>query len=262
MPDTFPTRSTPTLTYTPPGSGAVLGLFGPWRPPISLALPIADRVRVALMRACDSTVPWQITGKDPHGRPRSDHRHLYVLPFAGGDAPGLAIDRVLLWARGGLDDATLTVLDTLHREGGWIRLGGRPPLRLELLGVGSRERLGGLVPHRVVGRSAIWRSATSFIAPRFPKHRGQRSLDAVDEQLRKLAGEVLGSTPHTLEPIEIHDRSWAEFAQTRLSHPNEPLRPASGWVLRFAEPINGPLVLGHGAHFGLGRFEAVIGGGR
>lgn len=52
-----------------------------------------------------------------------------------------------------------------------------------------------------------------------------------------------------------HERLDA-FRKTR-TRKNMPPLPAVGATLRFDEPVQGPIVLGRLAHFGLGRFEPV-----
>lgn len=258
MPDTFSTCTTSTFASEDPAGGAVLGLFGPWQPPITLTLPIAERVRAALMRASGSAVPWQISGKDELGRPRRGHDHLYVLPFSSQAAPGSrqVVDRVLLWASSGLHESTLTVLDRLHQVGGWIRVVDRPRLRLEVLAVGSRDRLADSTPPQIIGRARTWHSVTGFVAPRFPKRRRGEMFDSPEKQLLWLAAEVVGSVPRVLAPVVLPAGCWSAFQQQRLAHARSARRLAGGWLMRFSEPVDGPVVLGYGAHFGLGRFDA------
>ncbi|PRP91416.1 CRISPR-associated protein, family [Enhygromyxa salina] len=255
MPDAFPLPELAAVDER--GQGVVLGVFGSWTPSLELALPIAERVRVALMRASDSRVPWQICGKDEHGRPRRGHEHLYVLPFSS--AGGARIDRVLLWADKGLEDSTLAVVERLADRGGWVQLRGRERLRLELLGVGAPEVIAPTVPRGVLGPARIWRSATSFVPPRFTKVRGGRVIDTAQEQVLRLASEVLGLAPVGISALEREDGEWRGFRQRRVKDPRSPRRAAGGWVLRFSAPVRGPVVLGYGAHYGLGRFEAEPG---
>ncbi len=262
MPDTFSTPSklsTPCVTSSVPitGSGALLGLFGSPSPAPTLTLPIADRVRAALMRASDSQVPWQISGKDPTGRPHRGHEHLHILPFSSSALPGRApgLDRVLLWANGGLDDLTLAVLERLRERAGWVQLRGGPRLRLELLAVGSHDELSLGPVARILGPSRRWRSATSFVPPRFPKRRGGRYVDSPEAQLSRLLAEI-----HGVEVVEVTSllrsaEHWRGFEQRRFKRPDEPRRPASGWRVELQRPLWGPLAVGYGAHFGLGRFE-------
>ena len=132
---------------------------------------------------------------------------------------------------------------------------GRPPLRLELLALGGPRALDASWTRPLLGPSRWWRSRSSFVAPRFPKHRRGRELDPPDEQLEHLFHRVLGEVPVLLRPAG-DAALWAGFEQRRLKDPRAALRPASGWWIEFAAPVAGPIVLGHGAHFGLGCFEA------
>lgn len=256
MPDTFPKRATSTLAIeqffgpgtNDPGAGAVVALFGPERPPLKLAVAVAERVRVALMQACPDRVPWQISGKDVDDQPRVGHDHLFFLPYCSNADGG--IDRVLVWAREGLEADTQAALMTLADRGGWIARGG-PRLRVELLELGDRPSLSAL-PRRLVGPARVWRSATPFVPPRYCK----QSRDTPEQQLSRLAGQVLGRAPAIIERRD-DEQGWADFVQR--SGADKRGRPgAGGWTLHFDAPLIGPVVLGHDAHYGLGQFEAVL----
>ncbi len=254
MPDTF-TASTSTLARSL-GEGVVLGLFGERRPALELALPLAERVRVALMRSAGASVPWQISGKDRHGRPRVGHDHLYVLPFCS-DGRAAGFDRVLLWARFGLAPETLAVVDRLARRGGWVCVGRKPQLRLELLGRGELPALGAWVPRALVGPARVWDSATAFVLPRHPKRRGGAWRETPAEQIERSCVQLLGCAPRSVELLGDGERRWSAAVRLRSKAMAQGGGlPAFGWRLVFAEAVSGPLVLGQFAHFGLGRFEA------
>ena len=260
MPDTFPTGPTPLSLDQHLGEGACLGLFGSWRPPRALILPLAERVRAALMRASDGRVPAQVSGKNAAGEPREGHDHLYVLPIERSPSGGL--DRVLLWAQYGLEADTRELLEHLAQAGGEIGFRGRPRLRMELLSLGDRAQLDAAWTRRVLGPASVWRSCSSFVAPRFPKRRGGEMLDAPREQLARLLALVHGLEALELGEMMEPEHGWASFEQRRYARPDAPRRVASGWRVRFAQPVAGPLALGYGAHFGLGRFEALASTGR
>lgn len=248
MPDAFaPPRSFATWPLPPARCRAQLGLFGPVTPSPSLALPVAERVRAALMRACPQRrVPWQLSGKDHQGRPRRGHDHLYILPFGSG----AQLDRVLLWARDGLTTDMLELLARLRRRGGWVQLPGCPRLRLELLD-------GHTLPSALFGPARRWRSATAFLPPRFPRRRRGEWVDTPADQLAWLCGEVIGHVPQRCEPDLRPGVDWTQTVQTRLDpRRGWPARRPSGWRLSFDRPVFGPLALGLGAHLGLGRFVA------
>jgi len=48
------------------------------------------------------------------------------------------------------------------------------------------------------------------------------------------------------------------FIRTRRLGPKAPVDYGYGLVLRFEEPVAGPLCLGYASHFGLGMFTAVL----
>jgi CRISPR-associated protein Csb2 len=267
VPDTFSPQeagNSPMPTVAHDGGGAILGFFGPWAPPMTLALPVADRVRAALMRASGSDVPWQISGKDDDGRPCQGHRHLQILPFASSASVEAAprIDRILLWAAHGLQPQTLAVLDTLAARGGRVQFRDRPPLRLEVIATGSRGELYRDETALLLGAARSWRSATSFVPPRFPKRRRGCDIDTAREQLMRLAADRQGHPLVEISPIHVSSEYWRSFEQRRLKDPRGPRRAASGWMLRFTRPVHGPIALGYGAHFGLGRFELSMDGDR
>lgn len=262
MPDafTFPAPVAADQQRHNLGAGAVLALFGPQRPPLTMAVPVAERVRAALMRACRAGVPWQVSGKGADDRPRVGHDHLYLLPFCHdrGACAETPIDRVLVWARCGLQDDTRALLEGLAQCGGWLGLGRRPQLRLELLGLGDQSALGGLVPSKLVRPARVWRSATAFVPPRYCKESRADRRDCADQQLSRLAGDLLGQAPAGVEALVEREASWQAFAQRSSGGSGKVSRPgAGGWVLRFDRPVPGPVALGHHAHYGLGRFEAV-----
>ncbi len=255
MPDTFSVPNFAALG-TPPapaGEGAILRLFGPWRPKSRIAVPVAERVRFALMRSCPGRVPWQLSGKDEAERPRIGHDHLFFLPLCrDGGSPDSSIEQVLLWANKGLEEETRALLLHFANKGGWLRIGPRPKLRLELVAVGAPPTLTDSLASPTLGEARVWRSATPFVAPRHCKRRRGQLVDTPKQQLIDLAERNLGVRPVKVERLE-GELGWASFCQQRgRGRPD-----AAGWILHFSEPVAGPIVLGSGAHYGLGRFEAV-----
>lgn len=257
MPDTFAHHLSTSALSTDgcDGAGARLRVFGAWRPRAALTVPVADRVRFALMRACSGSIPSQVLGKDASGRPLIGHRHLYTLPIGrpGADAK---LEDILLWTRHGLEPDTLAMLDVLAERGGHLRLDQRAGLRLEVLERGGPEVLATSLS-RVFGPASVWRSVTPFVAPRYGKYRRGRRVDEPAEQIATLLAENYAVVPTQITPMTEPAEHWRGFVQRRFKDPRSPSRHASGWILHFAAPISGPIVLGHGAHFGLGRFEAV-----
>lgn len=204
-----------------------------------------------------------LTGCDESRRPLGGpHAHAHILPL-DLDRDG-HLDHILVWAPMGLDTAAQTSVRAVRRT---FTKGGVGPLRLALVGSGSMTVMRGLAGVRgetlrsLIGPSAgamEWMSATPLVPPRYLKKRGRNTL----------AGQVISELAARGYPeptgISVLDpRSDARFLRMRhfiRSRYRGPAAPVDVWfslVLRFAEPINGPLCLGYGCHFGLGMFVAV-----
>jgi CRISPR-associated protein Csb2 len=141
----------------------------------------------------------------------------------------------------------------------------RADIAVTLVGVGSISsfRTVAGVPISELGRSTIWDRATPFIPPRFLKPRGKDSLEGqVRAEVRHRGVPDLVAAPVVTLPTEwghagFQARRFRHFVRTRQNSPvSGP--PAGVFRLRltFAEPLEGPLCLGWGSHFGLGLFEA------
>lgn len=225
------------------GARAVcFGLRGTWRVPDTFTLPLAERLRAAMFRQTGPHANWQISGKDEQGQPRQDHAHLYLLPLASHESR--QIDRIVAWANTGMLDDTRALLDELPTRAR-LHFVGRRPLSLESL------PLLGLRP--LLGHAPTWVSATPFVPPRHTKRRRGLLVDSPDDQLAQLCERVLGHAPARIEPLPTRD--WSQFVQRRKGE-SGPDRRCSGWRITFDTELAGPIALGLGAHFGLGRFDA------
>jgi CRISPR-associated protein Csb2 len=139
------------------------------------------------------------------------------------------------------------------------QVGGKPDLRLVLLGVGGRHDW---KDPSIFSRSRYWRSHTPFIPPRHEKTRGRKR----ETPLEQLCGELRRrgfQEPVDVKPIprcELNGRSirWIEFRRERLFGGGSRGRGLGhGFTIEFAEPVGGPLCLGYACHFGLGLFIPV-----
>jgi CRISPR-associated protein Csb2 len=200
------------------------------------------------------------SGKTAEGTPLRDHRHAFYLP-TDEDYDG-CIDHLTIYARGqigldrqdlGFEEAELRALDTFRLL---RQVGGKPDLRLVLLGVGRRDDW---MDTPLFNRSRRWRSVTPFVPPRHQKTRGRKRETPV-EQLRDELRQRGFPTPiaiHELPRCELDGRSirWIEFRRERiLGGGSRGQGLGYGFVLEFAEPVTGPLCFGYGCHFGLGLF--------
>jgi len=140
------------------------------------------------------------------------------------------------------------VLAKLHRI--WGRDGGE--WRLVLENVGGTEA-GGIL----MQKGAAWQSITPYLHPWHIKKRF-----TVEDQIRRECRER-----RLPEPVAVEAFAEVHIGQNRKRRPihfgrfrsrrglSQPDRLGSFWRLTFPEPVDGPLALGFGCHFGLGLFK-------
>ena len=207
--------------------------------------------------------PWEISGRGADGRPLKDplHRHAFWLPEdADGDG---WIDHVSVFIATGMSDDIRAKLDRVTRL--WLPTKRRPAdaeagsvkeWRLALEGFGKPVDFAGGA--RIFAISRRWQSVTPFLASGHLKASGylgevrrllkRRGMDAPETQVEVLHDIEIGGTPR--RAIHFHRfRSRGREAQP----------DAAGALLRILlpEPIEGPLAVGYGSHFGLGLFAAA-----
>jgi CRISPR-associated protein Csb2 len=123
------------------------------------------------------------------------------------------------------------------------------------------------LPRGLIGSSRVWESATPFVIPaqrhtmrRNGKQRPNERPERVVEKLLNIAGLRVPTNIELLE--EMKDREWVKIhgAMSRqTAEDREPGRFRPGYRMRitFPESVDGPLILGDSAHFGVGVFRAV-----
>ena len=214
--------------------------------------------------------PWQISGRDSDGKPLRDpaHRHAFWLP-EDADSDGL-IDHVSVFIPDGIDRDVQMRLDRIARL--WLQqkqrtddkddhVAGTEEWRLALEGFGNPSDFADGAP--IFGRSTCWRSATPFLAAghlKSERHAGEfRRLvrkmgmderfgfDTARVDIRELKNiRIGGSTRHALHFHRFRSRG------------REKQHDTAGALLEitFPVPVNGPISVGYGSHFGLGLFVA------
>jgi CRISPR-associated protein Csb2 len=250
--------------------GAVFLLDSAVKPSIEQTLWVAERMRsVAMKPSGDGPAPWQLSGKREDDTPQQGHEHAYFLPLARTDGEGREIiDRVLIWARHGLERDAWAHLQTVASKG--YRLRGKAkdhPLHLILAGYGDLAHLRALLPcdperpgdGSWLGPSCTWISATPFVPPRVTKLRGGTMIDSAEDQLRRLLAEVHGLEAQTIDTYNPEGGGafgWNRFARVRNKDRQRLAgRRGFGFRITFAKQVDGPIALGYGAHFGLGLFR-------
>jgi CRISPR-associated protein Csb2 len=241
-------------------NGVLFELDSTVLPKIEDTIIVAERMRWALMKSCDGSVPWQISGKDETGSPLQGHAHGHFLPLA--DASG-RITRLLIWANDGFEPQTWAAIRRLAASRRTLYGDGSEPIHLILSGYGDRSQMQKVFGDdtSVLGPSTSWTSTTPFVPPRFAKWRDGRLVGSPREQVEHLCREVLVDaeleSARPFEPENGGRFGWNRFTRLRLKDRGRIApRTATGFELQFAAPIEGPICLGYGSHFGLGRFEA------
>src|SRR5262249_31866282 len=247
-------------------------LDGKILPLVTDTLPLAEGVRLELMRRCRSVLRHQgvepdrvrlaercpaVVGKTPNGRPLRGHGHAFFIP-ADEDADG-RLDPLTIVAGQRFSAEEVEALDRLRE----ISRGDADPLRLLLVGLGSDADFRALV----LGEAKVWVSATPFVVTRYPKLRGTKrdrpedyaSPGAFAQHVLRQEIARRGGLPPVVSIEEVligagRLRS-IQFKRFRTERGDDGgRRAAGGFKITFAEPGPGPLCLGHSCHFGLGLF--------
>jgi CRISPR-associated protein Csb2 len=274
-----PTRTRPRAQRA---TVARYAIVGPLRPPLTEALRVGECVRRTLMgcsqrMASDQNAAAVFSGKTAEGAPLdSGHQHAHFLCEANAGHAG--VTHLTVFAPMGFDDADEAALAALRsvtfRES---------KLQLVLLGIGSPVDFGGnnerVGEAPILAESSVWISRTPVVLSRHLKikrsHRHDpvlRRLSERDELTRSLRLELRRREAFesiadqvAIEPqldrqtrgIQLGNRftHWLQFIRQRESGGGANGGAMGyGFVLRFPQPVRGPVTLGYGSHFGLGQF--------
>ena len=233
--------TTALLAFTSAAPAAAL-------PPLTEAITWGEALHEALLElsdAGDEAGPSPcVRGRDDFGQPLTGHQHAAILPLALREAGH--IDHALIHSPMGLDAAARRALARLERL--WIAPGSLT-LGVELTSLGERGELAARVP--ALGPSALWQSVTPFVPTRYVKPRGRNALEG------QVKAELESWGFPRAARIEVQDEPcWRSFWVLRRDvERRPPIRMGFGIRIAFAAPVEGPLTLGYGAHFGLGQFE-------
>jgi CRISPR-associated protein Csb2 len=202
----------------------------------------------------------ELTGTDEHGKPLHDHHdHAHTIPVdLDGDDH---LDHIVVYARMGLGDAAQRAIRALRRT--WTK-GGVGDIQVAVVGHGDLEILRQLPSplnrhvEQLLGPptgARVWESATPFVLPRFLKPRGKNSLRG------QINAELASRQLPEIESVFVDPDLTRELRHYVRQRTHGGVAPPAGvgygLRLTFSEPLRGPLVLGYGSHYGLGRFRAL-----
>ena len=241
-------------------------------PSITQAVSVANRVHDALCKWSDQGKGRAavFTGLADDGKPRSDHGHAQIFCEANGARD--FITHITVWAPMGLDEAACLALRRLNKVWGH----GGHDIRLVLHGIGGMEDFKECPLIAVQQPAKVWRSLTPFVSTRHAKtfRDGRPKIDASGWQIGSAAHDLLrllamhpqGTTATVKQcderarPFQFGNQHFRSLQfQTRRHDGGGNRGNSSGnsFIVTFPEPINGPLALGYGSHFGLGLFVPV-----
>lgn len=204
----------------------------------------------------------ELTGKDGEGQPlRCEHRHAHFIPVALDTRSPRRIDHVLVYAPMGFGLLAERALRCLRRT--WAK--GMDEIAVTLIGIGKRSsfRNVGGEPVAELGSGATWVSRTPFVPPRFLKSHGRDSLEGqIRSELERRGLPALTAAPSIAAPSDASSagreaRLFRGFARTRQGNGGTPPGGVFHVTLTLTRPVEGPLCLGWGCHFGLGAFEPI-----
>ncbi len=239
------------------------------------AVDVGDLARRAAMsqygRSSRQPMSPQFMGRQTDGALLRDHRHAFYLPTdENGDG---RIDHLTVYAPSGLESLERAALGQMQLRWGAGESGrSREGVRLLLLGFLGKDDLPAHSP--VFGPDTIWDSLTPYVLPRYPKtyrtgapkpnQRGEQ-MDGPEDQVRREWTLRRAQDPSLPELLAVQrlDRChlkgttlrWLQFRRWRSRGGGATSGFAFGLRLQFAGPLEGPVVLGYGCHYGLGQFR-------
>ncbi len=203
-----------------------------------------------------------LAGKDADGLMHKSHGHAHYLPTAETDRRRLT--NVTVFAPGGFGPEEVAGLTGVRRVK--VKVGPEALVaQAQLVGLGTTDNLRDV---DLFKPSAVWESATPFVAYRHLKRRGTKKdtphLDAAADPregfVELAAAEAVrlhglpAAQARVVQPGPVQPPA-AAFRRTRERDRGRGYSRACGLVrLTFAEPVPGPICLGYGSHSGLGLF--------
>ncbi len=206
------------------------------------------------------------SGKDVNGVPMSGHEHAFFLPTdEDGDSRLDHLTVVTQTPFGSKELQALQYLTNIRGKEGFSSIG------LVLTECGNMQTMRHVA---LISESSVWRSVTPFVPTRHYKRRGQKrdTCDREDFVEVVLKEEIVRrgrSDPKQIRRIpwcEMRDFKekrvtvsspipWSQFERERVfGFGRKGDGPGGGFEIEFNDPVQGPIALGYGCHYGLGLF--------
>lgn len=191
----------------------------------------------------------------------TDHAHAHWIALPDTAQRGAPVRNLIIWCPGGLRTQEVQALLSLRQLSGRrgdYQVSGFPDLQLRFQAAGTIQQ----VTPELGGPSRQWRSLTPYLPVRHRKRETPDEYIAGDVAAELRYRDKPPARVSRLEPGAAMTDRWAsEFRRRRTGEPlaqgtprRNRSRPGMGLRLEFAEPVNGPLLLGQLSHFGFGIF--------
>jgi CRISPR-associated protein Csb2 len=239
---------------------AELALSGKRLPLLTRAVVVGESVRRAAL-AMHRVPSMTLAGKDASGKPLiQQHRHAHYiadcrLGMREAMDEALRITHVVVYAPAGLLPSEVAALLAVRDLPPFVvgDPGESGPLSVTLCGLGQ---VAGLTGSSLGQKSRVFSSRTPFVLPRHRK----RGDEPEDQLVRELRLRGLPAPIHIARTTGLLTPSqpllpWSQFVISRRH--DEVTTGYYGFRIEFAEPVEGPLLLGYGCHYGLGQFVAA-----
>lgn len=204
------------------------------------------------------------SGKNPDGTPaKGGHWHAYYLSEACGDKGQITHVTVYTSKPEGFNSREQMALEGIRKVWGptqdtyevvLLEMGGRMDLERN-----PRASAG----TQLGNRSTIWQSTLPFVPTRFLRSDNRlneygEQIDGIADQVRReLVYHGIAEEVVTIEPFKERS-AWSKFRLVRTSgNGHRGGHGGYGVKITFKQPVQGPVAIGYGAHFGLGLFEAI-----
>lgn len=240
-------------------------------PRLTETISLAEKVHAALVSRSNGSPVF--TGCDEAGIPLKGHRHAYIFCESNvglGRGERGEITHITVYASSGFSQKEKEAIEGLTRVWGH----GLDDLQLILLGIGQPEDFAGFNTTKggspLFAKSKSWVSRTPFVSTRHPKatKAGVPKRDASglqigspEHDLRRLLVLDGFPAPISVEPVAGtmlggQEVAWHNFLRRRETGEGKPAANGAGHGFRieFPEPVQGPMAVGYGAHFGMGEF--------
>lgn len=223
------------------------------RPPLEVGHDLTTAVRRAILSIIDDPIPTWISGHTDQSGP-ADETHVAFVPLANIGH---------MWADGSVLGVAMVIprhvsahqKETLYRAIDELRplgLGSRGRVELERV---ARPVKDSLKRDPYIDPSTLWTTVTPYVYDRYPNSDAER-----DEMIAQACQHIELPKPEIVQVIEngvsplrgVPRAQDVQLGGTRFAD-----RPRRHVILRFEEPVRGPITIGRGRYLGIGVMRSL-----